>query len=209
MARVKPIVLELHENCVNLVMVDLQEPGAGLPEFERIFLNAMFRCGTVALSAQKALQLFNSEADKILCLLADADIHEASQEMLVPRFLGMEDSSRNWSLLMVVEHLRMVDRKILSAIKTLLEGHHPFDEVSIADFKPDPDVGMDVIDQFELLIKEYQEFMSTRPSLRTQLRYRHPWFGPLDGHGWLCLAAMHHKVHRKQAKKIVALMGVT
>ncbi len=189
-------------------MVDLQEPGAGLPELERVFLNAMFRCGTAVLSANKALQIFNSAANTILEIVADTDINRASQQVLVPRFIGMEDSSRNWSLLMVVEHLRMVDREILSAIRMLLQGHAPLGDVSIADYKPDPDVGWDVIDQFERLIDEYQDFMSTRPSLRTQLRYRHPWFGPLDGHGWLCLAAMHHRIHRKQAKKIIALMGV-
>jgi hypothetical protein len=35
-------------------------------------------------------------------------------------------------------------------------------------------------------------------TLRTRLRFSHPWFGPLDAATWLRLGAMHLGLHRRQ-----------
>jgi len=39
--------------------------------------------------------------------------------------------------------------------------------------------------------------------LRTALKYKHPWFGPLDAAGWHTMAAWHIGLHRGQVERIV------
>jgi len=34
-------------------------------------------------------------------------------------------------------------------------------------------------------------------------------FGPLDAHGWLCLAGIHHAIHRRQLERILAVKART
>jgi hypothetical protein len=40
-------------------------------------------------------------------------------------------------------------------------------------------------------------------NLKTELRYAHPWFGPLDAAGWHTLAAGHLGIHRVQIEQII------
>jgi hypothetical protein len=39
--------------------------------------------------------------------------------------------------------------------------------------------------------------------LDRRVRHPHPWFGPMTAHDWHCLAAIHHRVHRRQLERIV------
>lgn len=190
-------------------MTDLQAPGAGLPPFELAWLNGMFRVGRTLLSDRRAMAMFLSEGRTIVDLIEQTDIDFASQQVLVPRYPGMEDSSRNWSLLMVLDHLCRVDREILRTIDVLRDGIVPRGEIDIADYKPDPDVDARIIDEFLVLVNEYETRVTQLMPLKTQARFPHPWFGLLDAHGWHCLAAVHHRIHRRQARKIATLQGLT
>ncbi|HCN29134.1 MAG TPA: hypothetical protein DIT64_10345 [Verrucomicrobiales bacterium] len=38
---------------------------------------------------------------------------------------------------------------------------------------------------------------------RTDARYAHPWFGPLDETAWHALAAFHLRLHRRQIERIL------
>ncbi len=184
------------------------QPGAGLPEYERAVISGILRFGSAVMSDLRALNLFSREADRILTLIDEVDIDQASHPVRVPRFRGMEESSCHWSLLMVCHHLCLVNREILTAIESLKHGIRPFGAVSIAEYKPDPDVGMDVVDEFRQLTNDYSVFVNNNRPLRTQQRFAHPWFGELDGHQWHCLAAFHQQIHRRQAQKILALDGI-
>ncbi len=189
-------------------MDELQPPGAGLPEFERAALNFVLRAVSLVTSDSRALSLFQREANRVLEIADAMDADRASQQILVPRYQGMEDSSRNWSVLMVCHHLCLVNYEIMRVIDALKQGIAPLGEISIADYKPDADVGLEVIDDFRRLAVDYGHFVRSNIKLATDLRFPHPWFGPLDGHQWHCLAAVHQRIHRKQAQKIMALLGV-
>ena len=71
----------------------LQEPGAGLPTLEAAFLNAFFKFGTVIMSDRSAMKLFNKESDRLLQYADEGgESYDISQELLIPRVMGIEDS---------------------------------------------------------------------------------------------------------------------
>ncbi len=190
-----------------------QPPGAGLPRLEQAFLSTTFKCATAVLSDRRAMALFNKETDRLLRFAKDDESYDISAPLLIPRVIGIEDSSRNWSVLMVLEHLCMVNSDILTAIGLLLNGESPEYVLATKDYKPSPDAGYDVIQKFEQVNSDYvgnvESLIQSRGSLRSSARYEHPWFGPLDAHQWHCLAAIHQRIHRRQTQKIVAMLGVT
>jgi hypothetical protein len=118
--------------------------------------------------------------------------------------LGLEDSSRFWSPFMVLEHLVIVDTNMLRIMTDLVAGRlHP-DEARIEDFKPAPSAGRPSLAAFDELVARFDSRIPSWPKLHTRCRHVHPWFGPLDAHRWLCLAGLHHGIHRRQLKRILA-----
>jgi len=193
---------------------EVQEPGAGLPWLENAVLNTTFKLATAVMSDGRAVKLFNKESERLL-KYADqgGESYDVSQELLIPRVIGIEDSSRNWSVLMVLDHLCLTNREMLLTINSLLNGTAPHRELKIEDFKPSPDVGFDVIERYRQMSSDYvgnvESLINSRGSLRSSARYTHPWFGPLDAHQWHCLAGIHQRIHRRQAQKLIAMLGVT
>jgi len=192
---------------------ELQRPGAGLPTVERQLLDLALKAGGLVMSDNLALKLFRRESN-LLCRFAEGDeSYDPFQQLVIPRVIGIEDSSRNWSVMMVLEHLCLANRDMLTATKALSEGIVPRGEVDIALYKPSPDIGFEVLDQYRILCDEYcltiERLIETRGRLQTAARFRHPWFGPLNAHQWHSLAAFHQWIHRRQAQKIIAMLGVT
>lgn len=192
---------------------DLSRPGAGLPTLERASLNFLLKTATAVLSDKQALRLFRRESTELLRLTNDNESYDVFQILLIPRVIGIEDSSRNWSVMMVLEHLYMTNRDMLDIINALIEGVVPRGEVDVALYKPSPDIGYDVLDRYRELSDEYattiQRLLESRGNLATSARYRHPWFGRLNAHQWHFLATVHQVIHRRQMQKLVAMLGVT
>lgn len=191
----------------------LQPPGAGLPSWERSVLNAVFKMGCTLTSDRRALRLYQREADELLRLASEYESYDVFEQVLIPRIIGIEDSSRNWSVLMILEHLCMTNYDMLKVIKALLEGIVPQGEIDVAMYKPTPETGFEVRDHFRNLNDEYvvtiESLIENRGSLSTAERFAHPWFGPLNAHQWHGLAAVHLRLHRKQAQRLIAMLGVT
>ena len=186
----------------------LEQPGAGLPTIERFFLNAGLKLGAVFLKPERALRMFLRDADAIIGMVSENDADVLSRVYLTPKLIGIEDSSRNWSVLMVIKHLCMANQSMLSIMRSLTSEKQAEEVISIADLKPPEDVDMLVVEDFRLLNQEIEVFVNQRETLRTDARHRHPWFGELDGHQWLCLAAAHQRIHRRQCRKILSMIGV-
>lgn len=184
----------------------LQPPGAGLPRVELFFAQVGFRALNLVVSRRRASAWFRAEADRILGLVRALDPAAAARRVLVPRVAGLEDSSRYWSAYMVLEHLVTVDTGIGGVIATLAGGAAPDATVNTADFKPSPAAYATAIDRFEAVARDYLARVDAVPDLRTKVRFPHPWFGPLSAIGWHRLAAMHHRIHRKQLERVVALL---
>jgi len=189
-------------------MTNLQPPGAGLPTVELAIARGVFFLKSMLTSDEKAIVGFEREMNFLLNMVDDADLIDIDQQVLIGRFIGIEDSSRNWSVLMALEHLCMVNDDIIKVIDALKRGIVPRGEVAIELYKPDPEVGTDVIKRFKNSSYDFLEVVRAHGRLRTELTYAHPWFGKLDGHRWCVLAAMHMKIHRRQAQKIMAKQGV-
>jgi len=186
----------------------LQVPGAGLPTLERWIVNLLFRTRSVLSSDKSNSARFERELNTLLEICQSSHGDTLATPKLIPRIVGIEDSSRNWSVLMVLDHLNQVNQFIAEVLQCIANGQSP-PERSIADFKPRPIDDFEIIEEFETVCREF--LLKTRESfpLGGESLVHHPWFGELDAHQWHCLAALHMGIHRKQARKILALIGVT
>jgi hypothetical protein len=182
----------------------LAAPGAGLPAIERFVANLMIRRKAAHTTREQAAAAFATERTAILNLLRGREEAALSQPVLIKRLPGLEDSSRYWSLLMVVDHLRIVNRDITEVITTLARGQVPEREVSTADVKPSPQVTPAVIAAFDQGCDDFQSAVAAVPDLRTAQKFPHPWFGPMDAATWHFMTGFHMELHRRQMKLILA-----
>jgi hypothetical protein len=115
----------------------------------------------------------------------------------------MEDSSRDWSVWMTLDHLRIVNREMARVIHDLTHGRPPEGKASTANVKPSPDAPAAVAGEYEAACDELMATVAAAPDLKTALRHAHPWFGPLDAAGWHVLAGGHMGIHRVQIERIL------
>jgi len=181
----------------------LARPGAGLPAPELLFSQWLLAFVRATSSRASALRRFLREARRICRLVGPLEDGVGGRQVLVPRLMGLEDSSRFWSPFMVVEHLIIVDSNMFRIITDLVAGRPHPDEARIENFKPSPTAGRACLVVFEQLVAEFVAMVPQWPNLHTQCRHTHPWFGPLDAQGWFCLAGIHHAIHRRQLERIL------
>jgi hypothetical protein len=182
----------------------LAPPGAGLPKIERFVANRMIRWKAARTTRDQATAVFVQQREAILRLLKDQDQTTLAHPVLIKRLPGLEDSSRYWSLLMVVDHLRIVNRDIAEVIASLGAGRLPEREASIAAVKPNPQVSHTVIAEFEQGCSDFTSIVAAVPDLKTSLKFPHPWFGPMDAATWHFMTAFHMQLHFKQMNLISA-----
>lgn len=191
----------------------LKPPGAGLPGWERQVLDLSLKVASTVVSDRNALNMFRNETNLLIQLAEGDESYDPFQKLVIPRVIGIEDSSRNWSVMMVIEHLCLANRDILTAIQALFEGITPRGEIDIALYKPSPDITYEIMNHYREVTDEYlmtvERLIETRGRLQTAARFRHPWFGLLNAHQWHCFAAFHQRIHRRQAQKLIAMLGVT
>ncbi len=191
------------------VQVTLQPPGAGLPAFEQAWLRIFFRVACSMISRNIGLRWFKFESEKILALARRVPEGTGAIPMLIGRIVGIEDSSRNWSAYMVLNHLRIVNEGIAQIVESLTKDRAFAQEVRIQDVKPSPDSGPETVERFIRAVSSYESVVTRLGTLGRQLRHAHPWFGPMTAHDWHCLAAIHSWVHRRQITRVVRqLAGV-
>ena len=182
----------------------LAAPGAGLPKIEHFFANLMVRWKAARTSREAATATFAQEREAILRLLATTSADQLGTPMLIKRLPGLEDSSRYWSVLMTVDHLRIVNDQINGIIASLCEGKVPDRVASTAAVKPSDAVDASVIPAFEQTCRDFENTVAAQSDLKTEARFAHPWFGPMDAAGWHFMAGFHMGLHRKQMALILA-----
>jgi hypothetical protein len=183
--------------------VVLAPPGAGLPAAERSFARWALGLARCALSRGRIERWLRAETMKVLGAAAAFSDEQLRRPVLVPRPLGLEDSSRNWSAAMVLRHLVIVDTGIADVIEALADRQVFERDVRIPDVKPDPGVGREQVAQLEAALARYVKCVGAITDLHTAATHEHPWFGPLNGHGWHALAAVHTLIHRRQLEAIL------
>lgn len=182
----------------------LAPPGAGIPTVERVVGGMIFALNRWRGTPRKFAAQFQEERGAIADLRRGRDEHVLKERVLIPRLRGLEDSSRFWSVWMTLDHLRIVNKEVTRIIEALTRDQTPEGRASTAAVKPSADVGPDVVRAYEDSCEHFLGRTGSHATLRTSLRFVHPWFGPLDGAGWHALAAMHMGIHRAQIARILA-----
>lgn len=185
----------------------LAPPGAGLPPFELFVARLLFRWHRLTTSRAAAAAQVEAERNAILTLARACEPAAAARPVLIPRLRGMEDSSRNWSVYMTVEHVRIVNATITGLLQLLPAGRVPPRAASTAAVKPAAGVDASVVDAFVAGCAELTRAAATVADLHAGARYAHPWFGRLDAAGWHAMAGFHLELHRRQIEQIVARLA--
>lgn len=185
--------------------VRLAPPGAGVPAIERFIGGRLLALRRWRQSREQTASAFESERGIIAELYQGRKESVLRTRVMIPRLRGLEDSSRYWSVLMTLDHLRIVNREIGRVIDSLSREIVPEGAASTAAVKPSPDVGPEVIGAYEASCDGLGSIVAASQDLRSRVRYAHPWFGPLDAAGWHVMAAVHMGIHRHQIGRILQM----
>lgn len=183
--------------------IQLAAPGAGLPLPELWVARALFRVTRWRGNRAVYRERIERERAGIRELLGGCGESEGGRRVLIARLPGLEDSSRNWSVWMTLEHLRIVNVVVAGTISELAAGRVRAAVASTAAVKPADGVGKEVVSAYEESCEAVQASAAGCEDLRTAARYAHPWFGPLDAGGWYAMAGVHLGIHRVQIGKIL------
>ena len=136
-------------------------------------LNVVFKTSAAVFSDRQASRLFRRDSVELLRLADDDESYDVFQILMIPRVIGIEDSSRNWSVMMVLEHLCLTNRDMLRIIKALVDGIVPRGEVDIAMYKPIARCRLRCAGSFHELTKDYiatiERLLESRGNLETSL----------------------------------------
>ena len=185
----------------------LAPPGAGLPKPELFVARLIFGWHRWQATRENAAALIVTERDRLLAMARELSVEAAARPTLIKRLPGLEDSSRNWSVFMTLEHLRIVNVEIAEALTLLAQSRVPVRVVSTAAVKPGAGIGPEVLAAFAQSCDVLASTVAGVADLRTKTRYDHPWFGPLDAAGWHAMAGFHLRLHRKQVECIQTAWG--
>jgi DinB superfamily len=183
---------------------ELAPPGAGLPLPELFIARLLFRLKRLRYDQAASTAEFLAERAGIRELVNRCEAESRGVRVLIRRVRGLEDSSRNWSVWMTLEHLRITNTIFSGVIRMLVDGEVPARRADTANVKPDPTVTEEADDAYEESCESFVRTISECGDLRTVKKYAHPWFGPLDAAGWHALSALHMRIHREQLRRIVA-----
>lgn len=181
----------------------LAEPGAGIPWVERWVGNAILRWNMRRYAPDSTAGMIRSLRDD-LSALATSHADRAQEQILISRLPGLEDSSRFWSLCMVLDHLRIVNEAAASTLAVLGRGRTPDRIVGTADVKPSASAALDVIEPFRASCDAVNAAMEKIPDPRKTPKYPHPWFGPFDAGQWHYIIGFHMGLHERQMHAILA-----
>jgi hypothetical protein len=186
----------------------LAPPGAGVPLTELLIIRPVFRMVRLLWSDARASRQFKVESARLLKLASGLSPQQGTERVLIERITGIEDSSRYWSPFMVLQHLRIVNDGIAGIVERLAQGLTVPREVRTADVKPNPAAGVEAIEEFRDCTERYLARVGAALQHSSRVKHAHPWFGPLDAHGWHCLGAVHAGIHRRQLTAILKRLQI-
>jgi len=149
---------------------------------------------------------FVAEGEAIIRELQGLDPNQQRRRVRIARLRGMEDSSREWSPLMVVEHLMMTGPGMLGAAQSLAAGRVPGEKPGTARVKPRGEVGPEILERYAAFLHGYPAAVAAL-TLRAEPKFEHPWFGPLDARRWIVLNTFHQALHGRQLGEIRSMLG--
>ena len=184
----------------------LAPPGAGLPWSQALLGRYLLLPGIcLTHSWDGAQRFFRREGRRVLDLAEPLTVEQMTIRVLVHGVLGIEDSSRHWSVALALEHLIIVGDTMAEIVVALSHDRTPSVRVDIAAVKPPGELPAgEARDAYHRFLARYRQRISAAiADRRSRRRLEHPWFGEITAHQWHCLAAMHQRIHRRQIQAIV------
>lgn len=183
----------------------LAPPGAGLPWLEaKLVRYLIFPISVRRLSWDKASKRFAEERDVILKLIEGIDAEQLFRPVLIKRIRGIEDSSRNWSIAMTLDHLNIVNGHFGAIVRELSNQRQVKGKASTAAVKPPTVTDPEIVSKFRERCAAYLSIIENETLKDSHSeQYVHPWFGPLTAYKWHCLSAIHQGIHRRQIERIL------
>ena len=183
----------------------LAPPGAGVSALERwVGRRVLLPLYHRRLAWEHVPEHVERQAAALLGPAARLDEPRLTRRVLVPRMIGLEDSSRHHSYAMVLEHLTIVGERATEIVVDLAAGRPPAGAVRTADLKPaGATTGAAAIEAYTAWVARFRRrVLDAAGDRQSPLRFEHPWFGPLDARRWLCFVPFHQAIHLRQARAI-------
>ncbi len=182
----------------------LKPPGHPLPLIQR----ALLRCVIGPfLSKRDSWETMRSRYEllvsKIIQVSESISETERQIPILVDPIVGLEDSSRFWSVDMTLEHLVTVSRHMESMILVLARGEKPTVVADTAKVKPKENEEKFLTEFKAYAPLLYQNLDLQMKNRESQITHRHPWFGMINAKQWYWVLAGHQGIHYQQIKQIV------
>jgi hypothetical protein len=179
--------------------------GAGLPKVEGVLLKYFFVPLFAAFTPWRfAARAFLSEGYRALVLAQNSKHEHLSKRILIPRLIAMEDNSRYWSVFMALRHLILVGEVIEDIVIKSSNGQHSTKILSIVAVKPEMNTSATVLGNYRDFLERFERRLATEVAdHHSKITHIHPWLGPLTTHQWLCLGAVHQRLHRRQIEMIL------
>lgn len=182
--------------------LSLDRPGAGISWYQYYFIQYVVVPNlSLVFTWDKSLLFLQGQIQEILELVQDLDEEELQQQVLVPPMLALEDSSRFWSVNMVLEHLVTVSLGTYEIVD-LLSQEMPIErELGTAKVKPLHNTSY--TKNLIVFEKLYTRMINKNSKQVSQTTKAHPWFGEFTNFKWHVFIGLHHKLHKRQIKKII------
>lgn len=183
----------------------LAAPGAGVPIYQRLLFKYLIGPFVARRTSwTQSEQNFHKISRRILSEIESLDEKQLNTRILVPPQMGLEDSSRFWSIAMCLEHMVIVGEAVMEGILQLTSGQVPPIKVDTALVKP---LGimpaLESVEEFKFFIGEdYKKFLNSIQNKNSNLTLKHPWFGNFTAQQWFWLLATHQAIHLKQIREI-------
>lgn len=183
----------------------LAAPGAGIPFPQKMVMRFFVKPFVAGRTSWETSETnFHKINKKILSAIEGLTSHQLTTRILVPPQRGLEDSSRYWSIKMVLEHLLIVSGQMMQLIPSLSQEIVPNEKVDIAKVKPKNELNLETtVENFKRLIStDFDQLNKAVTNRSSTAKFYHPWFGDMNAQQWYWLLAMHHGLHLKQIREI-------
>lgn len=182
-------------------------PATGISALERLIGGLLIRRFTRATPPHSVPAKLRVQQQELASLVGRAG-PGAQTRIQIRRLRGLEQSSTNYSLAMIADHLARVNRDLAITITALARNQPSPIDVVIAHYKPDPAaVAADVLNGLDRSIRDLEAALADeRAILASTLRHPHPWFGPLPAPTWAAFGPFHQELHLRQARLVAAAL---
>jgi len=180
-----------------------EKAGAGLPEFERLFIR-VFLVPIVRITMNWTISrlLVKREVKIIKKLLNNISNKQLQQKMSIKRTFAIEDNSRQFSVNEVLEHLVIAGTLIKDVIETLSKEKEVEFDIKIENVKPKENKANQLEDFLEFY-QDYNNFIINLPKKHSIKTKAHPWFVSFNNFDWNNFMFMHTFIHRRQIEAIL------